>query len=229
MKTFIVVIVAAIVVFFVFGWMALPQMLSKKLSEKAGVPVSVSSVILGPAEIGVKRIVISNVPGDRLPTAFSASSIAVDAPLTHYFKEIVEIEELTIDDVYLGLEFDSIKGTKGNWTTIMEHMSSPTAPSEEKNDKVVIIKRLILTNINVDVVYKDQNNKLIKLKTIDRMELTDIRSDKGLPTEQIMKSVLGQTLKSIFVKENLNNMIDQFLQSPSGTLQNMLSPLQKLF
>ena len=101
-------------------------------------------------------------------------------------------------------------------------------PTQEKT-RSVLIRRLILTNIDVDVVYRKEGGKVQRLKRIDRIELTDVSSEGGLPVDQLMNSVLGQMLKSVFEKQNLKNMLQNLLQEPSGTIQKYLGPFQGLW
>ncbi len=60
------------------------------------------------------------------------------------------------------------------------------------------------------------------------MELTEISSEGGLPMDQILNSVLGQMLKEVFVKQNLKNMIQQFMNTPSP-VQQYLAPFKGFF
>ena len=236
----IVIILAAIIIGFIV-WSRVPDMAADHLSKKLKVSVEIDDMKLRWGKIEVDKVVIGNPPGAILSKAFSCSSIDVIAPFTHYLDQQIVIDEIDVNDVYLGLEFDSAKGTQGNWTRIMGNLKASTgeesngkkkkgaqAPKEE-NQRSVLIKRLILTNIDVDVVYRKEGGKVQKLKRIDRIELTNVSSEGGLPMDQVMNSVLGQMLKSVFEKQNLQNMLQNLLQQPGGGLQDYLSPFKGFF
>ena len=40
-------------------------------------------------------------------------------PLNNYLKKNIVIDEIDLNNVYIGLEFEFTQGTEGNWTTIM--------------------------------------------------------------------------------------------------------------
>jgi hypothetical protein len=111
----------------------------------------------------------------------------------------------------------------------MSNLASATASASKEESKTVIIQELILTNIQVDVVYKS-GGSVKKLKPIARIVLHDINSSEGFPADQIMKSVLGQMLKSVFVEENLKNMFEDLLTNPpKNAADAILQPFKSLF
>lgn len=252
MKTFfstlagiiVIIILAAVIVGFIF-WSRVPDILANNLSKKLKVSVEIDSIGLGWGKIDVDKIQIGNPPGSILTHAFTCSQIEVRAPLTRYLSQNIVIDEIDVKDVYLGLEFDSSSGTSGNWTTIMGNLKSTTGtnetgsrrkrktkevpPPEPSSQRTVLIHRLVLTNVDVDVVYRKDGGKVQKLPRIPRIELTEISSEGGLPLDQIMNSVLGEMLKQVFLKQNLKNMLQNLMDNPNNPLQPYLSPFKGLF
>src|ERR1700722_10481327 len=227
----VIILLIAVIAGFVF-WSRVPDVLANNLSKKMKVPVSIDSVGLRWGKIDVKKIDIGNPPKSILAKAFSCNEIDVYAPFTRYLNHHVIIDEIDLKDLYLGLEFDSASSTKGNWTTIMNNLQSSTAASpknEKKASRSLLIHRLILTNIDVDVIYKKDGGRVKKLPTIPRIELTEISSEGGEPMDQLMNSVLGEMLKQIFIKENLKNMLQELMNQPNSPLQQYLSPFKGLF
>lgn len=246
MKTFlssllgivVVVLLAICVVGWVF-WSRIPDIAANHLSKKLHVSVNIDDFQIGWNGIGIEQIEVGNPPRALLSKAFSCQMLRILAPLIRYFDQHIVIEEVNLDQVYLGLEFDSPTSTKGNWTEIMSHLKTESATSREKKkgeqkkveprtQRSVLIHKLILTNIQVDVAYRKGGTKVQRLAPIDRIELTEISSEGGLPIDQLMNSVLGQMLKSIFEKENLKNMLEGLFQ-PQGGLQKYLQPFKGLF
>ena len=205
----------------------LPDLLSDKLSKSLKVAVQIEDVHLSFSRILLDHLEIANVPKGILPKAFSAEKICFEAPLTNYVKDAIVIDEINLDQVYLGLEFASPTNLQSNWSTIMNSLSTEKPSSSTK--KTVLIKTLVLTNIQVDLVYKNKGSTVKKLPVIDKIVLTNISTEEGLPMNQIMNSVLGQMLKSIFLKENLKDAVDGLLQQPEITLDTLLSPFKGLF
>lgn len=253
MKTFfstlagliVVIILAAVIVGFIF-WSRVPDILANNLAKKMKVSVEIDSIGLGWGKIDVKKVQIGNPPGSILAKAFTCNEIDVLAPLIRYLDQNIVIDEIDVKDVYLGLEFDSASGTSGNWTTIMGNLKSNTGntqeaesrkkkkkeqltPSSSSNTRTVLIHRLILTNIDVDVVYKKEGGKILKLPRIPRIELTEISSEGGMPLDQVMNSVLGEMLKEVFLKQNLKNMLQNLIQNPTNPIRQYLGPFKGLF
>lgn len=256
MKTFfstlagliVIIILAIVIVGFIF-WSRIPDMLANHLSEKMKVSVEIDSIGLGWGKIDVKKIQIGNPSGSVLAKAWKCNEINVLAPFTNYLKQHVIIDKIDVKDVYLGLEFDSAIGTSGNWTKIMGNLKAstgtgeasetsrqkkkkhrpPPPPAATTSSRTVLIHRLVLTNIDVDVVYRKEGGKVQRLPRIPRIELTEISSEGGVPLDQIMNSVLGQMLKEVFLKQNLKNMLQNLLEHPDSPLQQYLGPFKGLF
>ena len=204
----------------------IPSMLSKSLSKSFQVSVTMQDLSLSFHHVDIEQFAIANLPNQKLRTALQIQHSHVTAPLTEYTKEHIVIEEISLDNVYLGLEFDSAKSTKGNWSVLMQHLENSTSAT---HDKTVLIRKLIITNLTVEVAYLGKDGSRKTLPVIDRLELFDIQNDQGIPTEQILHSILGQMLKSVFIKENLKNMLDTILKVPNKSLDTLLSPLKGLF
>jgi hypothetical protein len=239
----VIVILAAVIVGFIF-WSRVPDLLANNLAKTLKVSVEIDSLGLGWNHIDINKIQIGNPPNSLLAKAFSAAKISVIAPFTRYLHSDIVIDEIDVNDVYLGLEFDSAKGTSGNWTTIMGNLessmeSNTTTDKTQKTSKqahsalssssrTVLIHRLVLTNIDVDVVYKKDGRKVQRLPRIPRIELTEISSEGGFPVDQVMHSVLGEMLKQVFLKENLKNMLQNLLEKPNP-LKQYINPFKSLF
>lgn len=227
---FILLIVLIIVVFFT-SWSKVPEMTANNLSKKLQVQVSIGDMGLTPKSIKVSHLQIGNPSGYKtLPKAFSADSLIVNAPLSSYTNQDIVIDEVTIDNIYLGLEFDSISGTKGNWTVIMSNYKRTTEQEKQAGSrKTILIKKLVFTNISPYVVFVKEGKGIRKLPEIDRIELSNISSEGGFPTDQLLNSVLGQMLKSVFEREHLQNMLKNLLENPQKTIENLTKPFKGLF
>lgn len=234
LSIFLIVVVGIAVAAFIL-WLRVPSMLAETASKKLGVGVSIGSMGLTPSNISVSNIEIANIPKSILPKAFSCGSLNVSAPLTNYLKDDIVVDEISLDRVYLGLEFKNSKGATGNWTQIMGNLQKtmaaekPASPKEKTT--TLLIKKLILTNINTDVVYVEEGGKVIHLPMIASIELNNISSEGAFPIDQLMGSVLGQMLKQVFIKQNLQNMVQDvmqdFLKNPQGTVDKYLQPFKR--
>ncbi len=231
----ILIIILVVVAILAITWNRMPQMLANSLSKKLQVSDEIKDIKVRPGHINIEHLEIGSPQGYHLPRSFSADEISIQAPLLHYFDQNIVIEEIVLDTVYLGIEFTKLGSKEGNWTQIMKNYKentggSESSPSEEKgkkNNKSVLIKKLILKNISVDLSYRDSGT-VQHLQQIDYLEFTNITSEGGIPADQITNLIMQQMLKAVFSKENLENMIEGFLQSPQQGIQNFLQPFKGL-
>lgn len=210
-------------------WSKAPDFISRKLSKKLKVSVEIGDMHFSLKELEIDHLEIANIPNSYLSKAFSADKIVCKNEFLNYFEKQISIDEIIVSDIYLGLEFDSSKGTQGNWTVLMNNLNSSVEKTSNTTSKPVEIKQMIFRNIQVDVVYKSAGGKIKKLPIIKEIVLKNINTSKGLPSDQIMQSVLGQMLQSVFVQENVKNMFEGILDQPHNALDTLIQPFKGLF
>jgi hypothetical protein len=248
------IIIALGVVAFML-WLRVPDMLANNLSKTLKVKVSIEDMNLGFGYINIENLEIGNVPQGILVKAFSAEKTSIQAPLTRYVDDHIVVDRIQIDDVYLGLEFDSATSTNGNWTRILSNLqqttdsqdassqgksrrkghrqksnSAPKSTSNQdgnNNKKTVLIKELVVNNIYTDLVYIQGDGKIKKLPMIKQIVIKNISSEEGFPIDQLMNSVLGQMLTQVFIQQNLKNMIQTLLPRASE-LNDWIQPFKGL-
>jgi uncharacterized protein involved in outer membrane biogenesis len=215
----VVISVLALIIIIFVGWSRIPDMVANHLSKTLNVLVEIADIELSLKRIGIDKLDINNPKGYSLPKAFSADRISIYAPLIRYLKNDIEIDEITVDNIYLGLEFDTPRGVAGNWTDIIHNANLKTKKEGSSPKKTVFIHRIILTNIHTDLIYHSNGDKVRKLPVIKHIELKNISSEGGGAIDQILNSALGEMLKQVFIEQNLNdlfeNVIKPNLQIPS--------------
>ncbi|MCX6990768.1 MAG: AsmA family protein [Chlamydiae bacterium] len=242
---YILIAISAICIATFIAWSRAPDMLASHLSKEIGVPVEIEDIEVGFSHFTIENFEIGNVPNGILAKAFSVETLDIEAPLTNYLNPQVVIESIQLDNVYLGLEFDSATSTQGNWTRIMSNLdkaaSEDVPPSRRKRKseqsttqsspstpgRSVFIKELIINNISVDLLYVQGGGKVKKLPVIKQIVLKNISSEEGFPIDQLMNTVLGQMLKEVFIKQNLQNMLDTLLDQQSQ-LNDYIRPFRGL-
>lgn len=228
-------IVAIILVIGLFmGWSRMPDIIASNLSKKLQVSVEIDDIFVRPGRIEIDKLELGSPAGYKLPRSLSVKQIKVEAPLLHYFDQNIVIDEIVLDTVYIGIEFDAQGSKQGNWTQILQNYKDATGDAgtgknkgKDDSGKSVLIKRLVIKTISVDLAFKD-SGKVKHLDPIDRIEFTNVTSEGGIPTDQITRLVMQQMLNSIFSKENIQTMIEGFMQSPEQGIQNLLQPFKGL-
>lgn len=219
-KTLIIIfgVIVVLVLAAILVWNMLPSIVSRDLSKRTKVSVSIGAFGITPSSLKVDRIRMGNPPGSILKDALSIDEVKVSVPLTRFFDDNIVIDLMTMDDVYLGLEFESQRSTKGNWTTIMQNLKESTSSDKKKAQDTgkstsVLIKKLIITDLQIELAYRS-DRKVRKLRPIEKIELDNISSEGGLPTAQITDIIMSEMLKEVFSKEGLQNMLQNVL--PGG-------------
>lgn len=227
----IVICILAGVILFFLAKARLPDMIAGKLHKTLQVAVEIGDIDFSLANIKIDNLEISNPRDFKLEHAFTTQTINVQAPLLKYLSKDIVIEEINLNNVYLGFEFESPQGTKGNWTAILQNAQrSQEQSSKTLSDKSVLIKRLVLNNINADLLYQS-DGKVRHLPVIPQIVLVNISSKGGNLMDQLMNTALGEMLKEIFVKENLKEIMNQVFEKIPGTdqVQKALKPIKGLF
>jgi len=218
-------LIIIIVILYFIGLSRGPDILANYLSKELGVTVSIESIKPGTKTFHVEMFEVANEPGYTLPKAFSAKTINLVAPITAFFAEPVNIEQIDVDGIYLGIEFDSTTSPTGNWTKLLSHYQSK-AHLDAKDGKKVFIKKLVFTNIQADLIFHSQEGKIQKLPVIPRIELTNISTEGGFPIDQLTSSILGQLIKQAFMQYHIDNLL---LQVPGKAVELFIKPFEGIF
>ena len=203
-------------------WNVLPSFLSKMLSDRAGVEVSIGDLTISPWSIGVERFEIGNPPDSMLDNAFSVYKGKAHVPLTHFFKQDISIPEVRLDGVYLGVEIQNVSDTTGNWNTIVDNLqASGNGSSSSSSDRTVNIERLILRDLQIEVAFID-SNEVKQLKKIDQVVFRNVGSRGGLPITQITRIIMDQIMGDI-IQKKLQGFLKDLLNP------NNLNPFKLFF
>lgn len=224
----IFIFLGAFIVLFL-AWSRVPDLLASSLSKKLGVLVEIGDIKLSWNSINIEKFEIGNPPEYTLSRALGIDNIFIQAPLPNYLKDRIEIDEIDLDNVHLGLEFESPTTTNGNWTTIMNNIKASSADTPGKTGKTVFIKQIVLTNISTDLIYRSAGKKPRRLPLIKRMVLKDVSSEGTGVMNQIMKSALGEMLKEVFIEQNLKDLMNQVFQKAAPSeVQELIAPFRGL-
>ena len=206
-KFFILIILASLV----FVWLIRAPLISSYLSKKLRIEISIRWIGVWPTYMNIHGFAVKNPPGYH-EKAFKAEEITCRYNLGQLLGNPTVIDSIEIKNPVLRIDFTNPLGTANNWTALAERMP------ERKSRSNVVIRKLILTNFNVEIYGA---NLLVKPKQthFDRLEFDEIDSQQGFPTARLIRMIFQ------------SSGIDQYLQdlfNPEQNIQNLLSP-QKIF
>ncbi|MCI5052264.1 MAG: hypothetical protein MRY21_03885 [Simkaniaceae bacterium] len=217
---FVVLVVALFIVY-----TQLARIVSSELTKRAGVEVSMSRIYLTPNRISVSDFFVGNPPKTILPQALKIRSIHVDAPLGEYTKDNIVIEEISLHDVYVGLDFPGSRYKNSNWERITDNLkrNNDSEPSKNGKETEVLIKKLVLYNVEVQIAMEGNQKKVRTLKPFKKIEFTNVTSSGGIPSSQIMNLVMKEALREFLSPDNLQKMLRDAVDPNSG------GPFKSLF
>lgn len=189
-KTVCLGIIAALIIL----WTIKAPIVSSYLSKTLGMRVSVATVSIGPSRSKMKYFKIDNPHKYKSQYALKAESIRT----SYQWKELKDnptiIDRIEIDQIDLAIEFANVLGTKNNWSDLISRM-----PEKKENAKEVIVKKLILTNMRVDIRGMGLSAKR-QTRTIDRMEFTNVSSHEGFPMRELISQIFGNANLFDYIK-----------------------------
>lgn len=218
MKKLIGILLAIIIILGVAGYVAYVNsalILAQIISHKTQVPVTIKKVEFSKKSFTIHELQMSNSKEARLPTALKVEMIKVNSPYRQYFEDPIFIDQILVSNVYVNIQIYDKEQTKGNWHTIMNNME------EEHNsplsvERPAIIKKLILTNIQIDLILSD--GSIHHLSPIDRLEFDNLDSDKGIPIQEISEIIVQKMMNSIFLEKGLKAIIKAPVDIIKGVL-----------
>jgi hypothetical protein len=208
MKKLIAILLAIILVIAGLGYLAYlnsSTILAEIISKKTMTLVSIEDVIWEKDSFTIDDIMIANPKQARLPAAMRVKKIKVDAPYKQYLENPILINQIHLDSVYVNIQIYNKDQTEGNWQTLMGNMAVDHK-SPLSIERSALIKKLILTNIQIDLILSD--GKLHHLSPIERLEFDNISSDKGIPTQEISEIIVQKMMQSIFLEKGLKSIIE---------------------
>ena len=180
-------------------WTNRENILAHFISRQLHVPVSIQSLEIGKASAEISRLWIGNFPHSQTATSFTAESLKIDAKWDQIFGNPVTIENIDIDNIFVGIEFYNASGDDSNWSRILQENGQ-----KKKNPKDYLIRTLTLRNLTVELT--QANGKVKRYPTIKQMEFHNISSETGFPVDEIEKAIFDLMMKDLFKKLNLENL-----------------------
>ncbi len=203
-------VVIVIVIFILILWMFKTNIMSSYLSSKMRLPTSIAAISIKPRHTTLYRMWIINPMRSKMRFALSVKKVFLDYRLKNLIKQPTVIDAVELENVVLGVDFSNPSGSKNNWTKIISTMIHKKRKGEYSIRKVVIH--------NLDVKIKDQQGKILT-KHFDNIELKNINSKKGFPTEQLIRAIFSSTGFSRYIQQAV---------SPQDFFKGVLAPGKNL-
>lgn len=199
---FFSLMVLAAIVFYV-GYVNSALIFSQRISRATQTPVTINAIDYHRRAFTIRNLVVGNPKEAYIPTAFRAEVVEVGAAYKAFFKKLVLIDKIKMDNVYIDIEFYTEDKMEGNWQALIDKMEVGKEITKDKQQ--ALIKKLILTNVHVTLILSD--GKIHRLSPIPRLEFDDITSEEGIPLKEISEIIARKMVYSILREEGLNLIV----------------------
>lgn len=218
MKKLLTTLFASLLVFiglFYLAYVTSPFLLGKIFSHKTHTPVTIQKIDIKKGLISLSQLEIKNPKGTHRPIALKIEKISIQAPFSQYLHNPITIDQIHLDNVYVNIQIYNKEQTEGNWETLIYNMSTNGA-NPIAIERGAIVKKLILTNIQIDLILAD--GKTHELSPINRLEFDNIQSEQGISSEEISDIIAKKVMHSIFIENGLQNL----LEAPINVIKKVL-------
>lgn len=176
------------------------------ISHKVNLPVFIDWISLGTTDTTIDEFKIANLWRFKTRDAFRAKTTKISYDFANLKSDPVIFAAIEMDQVYLNIEFPHIGSNSNNWTV----MAKRILKGVNRKSKGVQIQKVVLTNVTVDVV---GHPDLAGVRKIPRIEIDNIDSEGGFPTQQLVEQIFQQSgfaefIAAVFYPE------EQFLMIP---------------
>lgn len=185
------------------------------ISRKTHLPVTIKKISYHKNAFVIHDLQLANPKGTRLPTALKTETIQVDAPHRQYLEDPIVINQIHVNHSYVNIQVYNKAQTEGNWHTIINNMSEDHN-SPLSVERPSVIKKLILTNIQIDLILAD--GSIRHLTPIERIEFDNVNSERGIPIEEISEIIVQKMMGQIFIEKGLKTII----QAPVNIIKGVI-------
>jgi hypothetical protein len=224
MKRIIISLIIFFVILFGSAWFIMndaSSLLSFYLSSRLGVKVKVRKISFHPQGITIKGFKIKNPEGSPLPDAFRVQTININAKWVSYFRNPIEIDLVSFDDVYLSMLLPKEKKIACNWIKILNSLDEETTVIR-RTKRSFKIEKLVVDKLRVELYTVGKKTEIVG--PIKRIEIDHINSEEGLPLRTFTKAIMNEMMKKIFSLKIIQTAISSILTLPFSILEFIFKP-----
>ncbi len=199
----------------------LPRLVSFMLSKNFGFRVSLEELNFYKQGLEINDLKIFNLKPSNYDPAVSCASINVAASLRQLIQKTLTIDEISLDQINLNIQFYDAAKEQSNFNDII---NTETPASHKKENKPYLIKKLLLKNLYVKLIFSNGKEKDVY---IEKLEFNNISEKSGFPVAQLEKAILHAVLKSIFKRFNIKNILKPL--EPQNLIPNTVPKLIPFF
>ncbi len=200
-----------------YFWINKESVFAHFISKKLHADVMIKQVKIGWDELEIRGLRIKNPKKSTLLYAFEGGSIKIQTPLINLWRDLVQIDLITIEDPTLSVEFYNSSGSDNNWSKLLRAF-----PATE-HGKTFIIDKLLITNLQIKAMRANQ--KEILLPPLPRLEFDNLGGKHPLTLAQLGRVIFQSILSNLTAAPYLGKILDNVPSLPKGYLEGIESSL----
>ena len=189
--------------YFIYGNRA--SILGKMISHQTGFPITMKKIFFHKKSFVIQGLEIANPQKMECPVALKVQTIQIDAPYHRYLDNPIMIDRIHMSNIYVTIDTHHNNQPISNWDILINNTKKKDSSFPATKHKA-IIKKLILTNIEIDLILPI--GSIHHLSPIDHLEFDNIDSATGIPIQEITKIVIYKMINSIFIEKGLKTVIE---------------------
>lgn len=208
----VLLVIAALIYVNVYG----AEYASEYLSKVLKVPVRIEKMQLSWRHLTLKHVEIKNLDDSPVSSAFKAESIRIEIEPFDFLKNIVHIQEISIDHALVGIDMQNFLGSDNNWEKILNRLFSYDASEEAAgaSPKKVIIDTLIIRNLSVQAKHQLLGPYTIVLPTIPLIETHNLTANTPITLAEALNVLFRAILTPISEKEGFGKLLNDAEELP---------------
>jgi len=217
-----------IILIIVVLWIIKTPITAAYLSRKLKTDVRISNITVKSHNIIINGFKLKNPKKTKAEYAFITDKILINYSFSKVFSSPSIIDNILLENVNLNIACDNPLCTKNNWTTVINNINQK---EKKETKKELLIKKLVIKNMNVQITGLGLNFTKIKTSHISLIEFNNISSKNGFPTQQLITAIfrsagLKDYLKGIIeTKEKLEKIIKPFNGISDNSLEESLKSM----
>ena len=212
-----------------FSWY-LPKLLAKKLSHRLKTPVFLEKIVFTPRSFELHNLTVMNPRSSALPVAFQTRVLRFEAPYIRYFYPHLVIDQISLEDIQVGIEFYDADNRRGNWTELIENVKQRARGglsfSPHLDEKTILVRHLLFTNIRIELLLQ---GSVRNFSPIPKIEFYDVTSEKGFPINEITALIARKLMEELSILKGFANMLKAIISIPEEAIKAVFFPFRFLF
>lgn len=202
MKRFFGIFLLALIVLMGTLWFFRTNIATAFLTHKLKLGISFQDINFSKNEITFSNFKIKSPKEFKHETAFISKKVTVRFVWSQITGDPSLIDKVIFKDNILTVECNNPLCSNNNWTEIISNVSKST---EEADGTEVVIKSLVFENLHADVFGLGLSNGS-KKSDVPSIELKDISSKKGFPTNELIAALFKQANLMDYIKDTLKSL-----------------------